>query len=230
MKIKYCSLTGADDAVDVADLSVISVERPFVEWAILLLPAKAGTARCPSTAWIEKFKTYYQGQHRAMHLCDTALLDFIAGKPETLELMAGFDRIQLNLKFGDMDGKYDPAHLVARVRETPNHTFILQYAKDKQSLLPLFADIKNHAVLFDASAGQGIAPKAWEVPLAGHFCGYAGGLNPDNLDHHLELISAVAQDYTTWIDMETGVRTNDIFDLEKCRRVLKTAAPFSIEA
>jgi len=95
-------------------------------------------------------------------------------------------------------------------------------------LLPLFKDVTNHAVLFDESAGRGISPDSWDAPLAGHFCGYAGGMNPDNVARNIDIISKVAAGQTTWIDMETGVRTNDHFDLGKVRRVLDIAGPFTL--
>jgi hypothetical protein len=227
MHLKYCSMTGADDEIDVDALSALGVEYPFVEWAILLLPARAGMPRFPKPAWIEDFSRRIQGGHTAMHLCDDGFLGFIAGRKDILDLMRGFKRIQLNLKFGDVEGKYDPAELVARVREAPQWDFILQYTKEKQGLLPLFHDVPNHAVLFDESAGRGISPDRWDAPLTGHFCGYAGGLNPDNVAQHLDLISRVAANQTTWIDMESGIRTNDRFDLDKVRRVLEIAAPYA---
>lgn len=227
MKIQYCSITGADDQVDIADLSTLSHSHPFVEWAILLLRARAGQPRFPSTDWIEDFTRHTHGQNKAMHLCDDAFLGFIAQDPEVKALMSGFQRIQLNLKFGDVEGKYDPAELVARVKENPQHQFILQYTHDKQGLLPLFTGIPNHAVLFDASAGRGINPDHWDAPLDGHFCGYAGGLNPDNVERNLKMIAQVATGQTTWIDMESGVRNNDRFDLDKVRRVLEMVAPYT---
>lgn len=226
MKLKYCSITGADDAVDANELVKLSAEFPFAEWAILLLPARAGTARFPKVEWIRDFAAKAEGLNTAMHLCDGALLGFVSGDRDVLETMKGFKRIQLNLKFGEVEGKYDPAHLVEQVRKNPQHQFILQYAKDKKGLLPLFRDVENHAVLFDESAGRGISPDSWDAPLEGHFCGYAGGLKPDNVVANLDIIKQVAAGHVTWIDMETGVRTDDVFDLAKVRRVLELAKPY----
>lgn len=228
IKLKYCSITGADDEINFADLNALAASYPFAEWAILWLPSRAGTPRFPKAEWIRKFSHERKSGHAAMHLCGDGLLDFIAGKKETLDLMRGFRRIQLNLKFGDIEGKYDPAKLLARVKESPQWDFIIQYAKDKKTLLPLLASIPNHAVLFDESAGRGISPDSWDAPLSGHFCGYAGGMNPDNVKANIDMISKVAPGYTTWIDMESGVRTNDRFDLTKTRRVLETAKPYAI--
>lgn len=230
MHIKYCSITGADDAVDPQNLLALSREFAFAEWAILLLPARAGTARFPSLSWIGKFAAQAKDLHTAMHLCDGALLGFINGEKDILDTMAGFKRIQLNLKFGDVDGKYDPAQLVRRVRDNAQWQFIIQYGREKKGLLPLFKDIPNHAVLFDESAGRGISPDSWDAPLPGHFCGYAGGLKPDNVVANLETIAKVAAGHETWIDMETGVRTDDKFDLAKVRKVLELSKPYVLKA
>ena len=226
MDLKYCSITGADDPVDIGALLALSREYPFAEWAILLLPARAGKARFPSRPWIADFAKRAANLNTAMHLCDGALLGFVAGDKDILSTIEGFKRIQLNLKFGDVEGKYAPADLVKRVRSLPQKQFIIQYGRDKQGLLPLLKDVPNHAVLFDESAGRGISPDSWDAPLPGHFCGYAGGINPDNVQSNLEMISKVAKGHPTWIDMETGIRTNDVFDLDKVRRVLKTTAAF----
>jgi hypothetical protein len=226
MKLKYCSITGADDAVEVGALSALAAEFPFLETAILLLPARAGTARFPKLEWIENFSKTYRGNNAAMHLCDDGFLGFVAGRPDILELMRGFKRIQLNLKFGDVEGKYDPAELVARVRAHPQWQFILQYTHDKKGLLPAFQDVANHAVLFDESAGRGISPDSWDSPLPGHFCGYAGGMNPDNVEANIKMIQKVAAGHVTWIDMESGVRTDDRFDLAKMRKVLEITKPY----
>lgn len=226
MHLKYCSITGADDAVNIGDLAALSAQYPFVEWAILLLPGQAGKPRFPKPEWIKSFSAAHRNSFRAMHLCGQALLDFIAGDAETLSLMAGFRRIQLNLNFGDMKGKYTPEKLVARVKESPQWEFIIQYGKDDAPLLPLLTNVPNHAVLFDTSAGRGISPDKWPAPLPDHFCGYAGGLSPENIQQNLKMMAEAAGDRTVWIDMESGVRTDDRFDLEKVRKVLAAAGPY----
>lgn len=170
MKLQYVSVTGADDAVDIKALSALSAEYPFAEMALLLMPEAAGTPRFPTLSWINDFKSGYKGAHKAMHLCGSAFLRFIEGDKETLETMSGINRIQLNLKFGDVDGRYDPEKLAARVKESPQWQFILQYTPDKADILDLFSDTENHAVLFDESAGRGLSPNVgllrWRVIFA----------------------------------------------------------------
>jgi phosphoribosylanthranilate isomerase len=82
----------------------------------------------------------------------------------------------------------------------------------------------NASLLFDPSGGRGIEPFSWPVPPLGARMGYAGGIGPDNLLDVLRAIGPVESPF--WIDMESGVRTDDRFDLAKARAVLETAAPF----
>lgn len=226
MKLKYVAMTGADDGVKVEDLSAVASEFPFVEWALLFMPESAGQNRFPSKKWLRDFSEHYKGAHRAMHLCGSAFLGFVENKPEILGTMKGFRRIQLNLEFGDVDGKYDPKKLIAQIKAHPDFEFVIQYTEKRKDLLSALQKIPNHALLFDGSAGRGVSPQQWPAPVAGHFCGYAGGLRPENVQEHIEKIAHVAGDRETWIDMESGVRTDDRFDLAKVRQVLSIAAPW----
>lgn len=228
MKLEYCAMTGADDPVDVRDLLVIGKDFPFVEWALLWMPERAGTQRFPTAGWIRNFKKECSGSHASLHLCGQGLIDFAAGKKA--EVMEGFRRIQLNLKYDNAGDRIDLAQLAARVGAQPEVQFILQYTDDKKdALLPLFRDIPNHALLFDASAGAGVSPDKWSAPVPGHFCGYAGGLGPDNIAENLEMIRKITPaGYVTWVDMESKVRTEDEFDLGKVRHVLEIAAAYAL--
>jgi phosphoribosylanthranilate isomerase len=89
-------------------------------------------------------------------------------------------------------------------------------------------------VLFDASRGKGVLPKEWPSPwrATGRQClyGYAGGLGPNNLASALPAIKAAAQrngKTPYWIDMESGVRTDNAFDFDKVRHVISVARSFA---
>jgi hypothetical protein len=227
MKLKLCAFTGPDDAVDPKDLVALSKEYPFAEWSILYLPEEQGNPRCPTTDWIKKFSAASKGTHTCLHLCRSALPALIDGDAAQLELMKPFRRIQMNFEYLDAGNLVDPAALAARCKSLPQWEFILQYGKKYKHFLSAFDNVSNHAVLFDGSAGEGVAPGEWPAPLAGHACGYAGGINPDNVKSHLEKIAKVTPaDYRTWIDMETGARTDNKFDLAKVRRVLDIAKAY----
>ena len=77
------------------------------------------------------------------------------------------------------------------------------------------------------SGGAGILPNAW--PQARDcYCGYAGGLSPDNIEEQLPEIEKVAGEGPIWLDMETHVRSEDDrqFELAKVRQVLKKTDPW----
>ena len=59
--------------------------------------------------------------------------------------------------------------------------------------------------LFDKSGGRGAPPRSWPEAREGAFCGYAGGLNPDNIGVALPAIAAcVPEGQPYWIDMKAG--------------------------
>jgi phosphoribosylanthranilate isomerase len=80
--------------------------------------------------------------------------------------------------------------------------------------------MKNRlSVLLDASGGQGIDTPI-NVLNGVSKVGYAGGFNPDNVAGKLEYLLKNVKLGMFWIDMESGVRTDDWFDTSKVRRVL----------
>jgi len=94
-------------------------------------------------------------------------------------------------------------------------------------------------VLFDVSAGRGIAPAAW--PKLGEHgagwrypgspsIGFAGGLSPATLVDVVGQIRAADEgELPDWIDMESGVRTDDHFSRSKAEAVLEIAAAWQKE-
>jgi len=77
-------------------------------------------------------------------------------------------------------------------------------------------------ILFDASGGRGEVNTTWPEPI-GNFCGYAGGFNPENVEERVrDLAEFLPENQIIWIDMESGVRTEDIFDLDKAESVIRS--------
>jgi phosphoribosylanthranilate isomerase len=91
-------------------------------------------------------------------------------------------------------------------------------------------DVKasNHAVLVDASSGNGVSPDKWQKPDVpeGKKVGYAGGLGPHNIVEELVRLEHVIEK-GWWIGMEAKVRTpDDWFDLDAARLVVKQYEEF----
>jgi phosphoribosylanthranilate isomerase len=74
-------------------------------------------------------------------------------------------------------------------------------------------------MLLDASGGRGIDTPI-EILKTNIKVGYAGGINPDNVADKLSFLLEHVNTGEFWIDMESGVRTDDWFDLDKVVKVL----------
>ena len=75
--------------------------------------------------------------------------------------------------------------------------------------------------LFDMSGGNGVLPNTWPQPIDKLFCGYAGGLGPENLKEQLKAIEDVVGDKEIWVDMESNIRTDDYMDMGKVHESLE---------
>jgi hypothetical protein len=204
--IPRVTITGADDRDDPSELRRIGEEFPFVEWAFLWSPKREGSSRYPSQAWIEKAQ---DGLTFATHLCGMAARDAMAGK--RMPAFAGGGRIQIN---GYVQGR--GSSLADR---WGNLRFILQCQREDtlQQCANDSLGMPGASVLFDPSGGRGFEPMRWPPTPCGCSLGFAGGIGPDNV---LEVIGDIGPRDPYWIDMESGVRTDDRLDLSKVRRVL----------
>ncbi len=243
MSLELVSLTGADDRVAPASLAALSAEYPFAEWAILYFPEKDGTPRNPSAPWREKFLAL-DLPYTAAHLCGSrvfhALLD-----PElahsVISDLSRYRRIQLNINARRPEFTDEEVLAIYRTLHQAGLRVILQHHAGSERVIEQFLydldedGMKRVDILFDASKGTGQRPDAWPAPHRFNlFCGYAGGLGPDALEVELPKIkAAVAQsrrDLPFWIDMESGIRTENTFDLEKVGKVLsRTRSAIALE-
>ena len=223
MMLRFCTVTGADDAVAPEDLLTLSLLYPHVEWAILFSPKLEGTSRYPTAIWRERFTSVLKGRaNTAIHLCGAAVREFEEGGLD--ELIAPFGRLQLN--FNAKRYKGDVTRLAQRAAQA-EPTTIVQLHGGNGEVYRQFAEFGHVEVLYDASGGRGIAAESWAAPLEVP-TGYAGGLRPENLGAQLEAISLVAGTSTIWCDIETGVRTvDDRFLLEAARQALAISAPYA---
>lgn len=230
MKLKFVTLTGADDRTDVAHMVELSKKFPYVEWAILFSQSKAGVSRYPSLDWLEKSLPYFNQMNMSAHLCGKWVDDANKGRITFLDdedMSDAFGRLQLNMAKGRL------------LKVLKCETDFWDCAFDKPIILggpyqkfniPTDAFMLNGvSPLFDCSGGMGILASEWPAPALDEygkplFCGYAGGLGPDNIEEELAKIEAVVGDAEIWVDMESKIRNNkDEFDLEKCEQVLTRA-------
>lgn len=219
MNLKYVSFTGADDLINPLELHEIQSKYPFVEWAILMFPEREGLSRNPSPLWRELFyKTPLT--NKALHLCGSAINRLANEDLFLMKELENFQRVQINLKphWASIDLI---ENLVRVVEKNSDIEFITQYNEANKSFFPYWDNVKNHVYLFDASLGKGVVPSGWEAPIGEKIFGYAGGLGPENIVKNFNDIKSLNHGRFFWLDMESGVRTNDKFSLSKVMEVLE---------
>lgn len=244
--LKMVTVTGADDKTDPMDLIEISQRYPFVEFGILL-SARGASARFPSQGWIREFYRMKQ-QHNpdlkaSCHLCGSIVREIFATGDWgwAVELFKSvpmlFDRIQLNTH--GVEHEVSLALLGDSVLEMlrMEYNIIFQYDLANTKAFEHVAAQSNrcgcHAgvhALFDLSHGEGRLSTSYPAPLPGTYCGYAGGLSPDNVREELDKIINVTKTADFWIDAETHLRSgpagDDIFDPNLVLRFLKEASAY----
>lgn len=207
-KPAFITFTGVDDSTDPAELVRLADDYP-VEFGLLFSPKRQGIdPRYPKLSTIQWLVEELSLRWSA-HLCGADARSVIeAGRSAHDALMTNFKRAQINTT--DPVALREPSRLAAWAAGH-NIRAIVQ-CRDR------FPRIFATDVLFDASGGRGIAPGDWPHVTYTTFCGFAGGLNPDNVATAVAIMSTRADHY--WIDMESGVRDeNDLFSIEKCRAV-----------
>lgn len=226
-QLQIVTITGADDRTDIHELIDLSAEFPFVEWGILVSKRQEGSYRFPSRRWVDLFTARWSsGMRVSTHVCGAWVRDMLVGKLNWQDLPMCADycqRVQVN------------THAEKHVVTTGLLTSLFA-AKDKQFIFQwdginnLLAHAThayglNVSALFDTSGGAGVLPESWPQPAAEFWCGYAGGLGPDNVEEQLGKIAAVCKK-PFWIDMERRVRTQDdsSLDMTKVRSVLTSMA------
>ena len=153
----------------------------------------------------------------AAHLCGGHARNVVhhAALPTNIvALLNRFKRVQINTA----ERAVDPA-LIAAFAARFGGRAILQCRGTER-----FPATDSVDWLFDRSGGKGRFANSWPVPNAtARIVGYSGGLGPDTVAVALEaILSQHPEKVPFWIDMESGVRTEDRFDLAKCRDVCET--------
>ena len=222
MKINKVTVTGADNKVNYIDLLKLQEQYPFVEWGILFSKSKEGQQRYPTQ---EHIKKQFTGTlELSAHFCgwwskevlENQNFSLITGLPEQ------FKRVQLNYNFKNSKG-WNLIDLLRFTEEHKERNIILQYNSSNKETLDIFQKYglpDNIHFLYDGSGGRGTQIKTIDEPIGKSYTGYSGGLDVENIDSICETIDQVKNDSQVWIDMESGVRTNNDFDLEKVKIIL----------
>ncbi len=219
--LRQITFTGIGVETDLKVLKEIQDEYPLVEWGVLL--SKNWQENGPRFFDPSELNTLrWKGLNLSCHLCGSAARAVVSENWEpAFEVTRGmfglFQRCQVNIS---MEQPNDQTQYM----RPPIDLSELIIQQKSAGAMNIFNAIKNRtkmSVLLDASGGRGIDTPVKPLNIPGLKVGYAGGLNPENVGEKLEyLMENVEGEF--WIDMESGVRTDDRFDIDKCVSVLQT--------
>lgn len=206
MKPEFITFTGLDTQTDIDRVIDIS-SRYRVEWGVLFSPKRQGTDnRYPDLAAFSPslIRLRTAGLMLAAHLCGGHSEAIMADRDPDVDVLRFFQRAQVNSAAPDPEAiqAFGIRHEIKPITQSRELTF---------------PDYDGIAWLYDCSGGKGDAPSAWPTH-PGRLVGYAGGLNPDNVN---DMLAQMDTSGAFWIDMESGVRTDDWLDLDKCEAVCK---------
>lgn len=214
---KAITFTGIDENTDFDRCNEISVQyhkshNIIVEWGVLHSLSRMNIVEEKRYPDFETMMDIFESINRhylAAHICGTLANNVMTGVNKLGYYEKHFNTVQVNHSNPDYDTLEELAmeanvNVVGQVRGSfPRTTEIVQR-------------------LFDMSGGTGLKIEEFPMQLNPHnFVGYAGGINPENVLDVIEKIETKGKASYYWIDMESGVRTNDVFDLDKCLSVLE---------
>ena len=218
--IKHVTFTGIGVDTDFQKLRELQLQYPIVEYGVLL--SKNWSANGPRYFDPSKLESLRGLElHLSCHACGNLAYEALNNNWEPLrELTQGsldiFSRCQLNISHKE------PREHTPKLRPPQELDEVIIQQKNADSLT-VFNCIENKdgiSVILDASGGHGVDTPIEIMKMDSVKVGYAGGMNPDNVYRKLrQLFVSDCGDF--WIDMESGVRTDDIFDLDKVEKVLR---------
>lgn len=227
------SFVGVDEHTNLPDLSNNSsfIEDVGVEWSVLFSDSKSirNYIRYPSYEFCKNFlKVSAANIHsmRSLHLCGTVINRYLKQESDVIELCESATRIQLNLNINNYtEDEYEKlAENIVFIVNKYGHHIILQQNKTKEKFMKVFTGKANFAfsLLHDSSGGFGREITSVVTPSSLYDTGYAGGINPDNVKSIVDLIELNnPQNFRYYIDMESGVRENNLFSINKCHQVIQ---------
>lgn len=218
--LRQVTVTGADDSVDPECLLGLAKVYPFLEFGILCSKNNIGTPRFPSYEWLDKLYEIKQyGIPLSMHLCGSWVRSIFLADGKILEdkiqlYFKIFDRIQLNFHAQPYFAKDGYLYYIKSFGDKP---IIFQMDGTNENL---YHQVKNFHIIaqpfYDLSGGNGVLPDEWRSPI-GNYCGYSGGLSPENIKENLKKLCDIVGNIPIWVDAETRLRSNNDkqFDIEK---------------
>jgi hypothetical protein len=227
MKLEHVTFTGLDEHTDLDRLEDIQEMYPYAEFGVLMSYnwSKNGNRYPKLDPFLYELDT--RCLHLSAHICGQMARDVAAGKMdkvhETMCCMPYiFQRCQLNISVSDNTFNLRSANLEGVILQMKNLDELVWWETEilGGGVMP------GISYLIDGSGGKGLDTNLEIYPHSDITVGYAGGFNPSNVEEKLRKIYDSGNTGKFWIDMESGVRTdNDWFDLDKVEEVLKICDP-----
>lgn len=228
MNLNRITITGADDSTEPSSLLELTGKFPFVEWGILFSRNREGEPSFPTRDWRNRLSAFMLPL--SAHLCGwwsveimekghTAL---ITGLPEQ------FSRVQINYVFSK-SRKWNFLPVLDYAVIHHERALIFQFNPlSSEALYQYITDglPENIFFLYDSSGGRGTLMETIGDPVAGKYTGYSGGINTENIGYICKAIHEKNSQLNCWIDLQSGVRTNDVFDLLKVENILSISDRF----
>ena len=168
-KPAFITFTGVDAETDPADLVRLADDYP-VEFGLLFSPKRQGIEPRYPAMQVINWMAEELPLRWAAHLCggDARAVIESGASPHDGMLKRHFQRAQINTA----DPMVQPS-LIGNWAAQQNLRAILQCRGS-------FPHVASVDVLYDASGGRGIVPRAWPEATHTTFCGFAGGIGPHN--------------------------------------------------
>lgn len=226
MNLRY--ITCSDPREHNSIKSIIELAKmPHAEIAVQCHPSKMSPGM-PRNVWFEnllKEVVQLPRMNLAIHINSEWANDICVNGNIPYPLSAWFkvgnknekpvvQRVQLNMPKATADN-INIYHVAKIIDCYWDKEFIFQYNdKTKAAIQKLHDAGIKFSLLFDASGGNGIAPKSWEKPIyESHPMGYSGGMSAENVIGNLRKINTlVPKDDAIWIDAEGKLKSNDLFE------------------
>lgn len=225
------SFVGVDTKTNLDNLLKFKNNKFKCEFGILFSEAKS-TSRYPDYNFCKDFLNWGKENNilTSLHLCGSeAITKYIEQDAELMQLCKLPNRIQLNINIGKYPDYDLLSNKILSTVTAHSHKIILQQNKTKEKFIDniiLMINSRNVPdqcinLLHDSSGGFGREISKVIKPDNIYFTGYAGGINPENANNIVKLIDSVNLDNKPYyIDMESGIRVNNIFSLEKCQHII----------
>lgn len=224
------SITGSDNQTSISELNSFHDKNLHVELGLLYYPEKEGTPRNPTFEWRERFFNMIDKNHIALHLCGEEIFRSILSQgfeqSSTAQEFKKANRIQININARKSIFTHEEIHEVYSKLIKIGCRLIIQYNDTSKAwILPFLesnTNLLNHIdMLLDSSLGKGIVASDFFIPQElqqySFKYGFAGGISIENIENIHNKVRLLGVEY--WLDLESGARTNNVFDLEKAYKL-----------